>query len=77
MYFTPVSGVSAWLCSVSYDLSIPLRCSASDTAHMLACSECKEIGLPGTETEIDGRNPVRTQALPLMDNSVVTGLTYT
>lgn len=77
MYFTPVSGVAAWLCSVSYDLSITLKCSAINAAHVLACSRCKEIGLPGMETQTDSRSPVWTQALPLMDNLVVTSLTHT
>lgn len=77
MYFTPVSGVSAQLCSVSYDLSITLRCSAIDAVHMLACSMCKEMGLPGMETQMGGRNPVWTQPLPLTDNLVVTSLTHT
>lgn len=76
-YFTPVSGVSAWICFVNYVLSITVRCSAIDAAHMLACSRCKEIGFPGMEIQTDGRNPVQTQALPLIDNLVVTSLTRT
>lgn len=77
MYFTPVSGVSACHCSVSYDLSITLRCSAIDATYRLACSGCKDTDLPGMETEMDGRNPGQTQARPFMDNLVVTGLTHT
>lgn len=43
---------------------------------MLACSTCKKIILPGKEMQTGGKNPVWTQALPLMDNFVITSLTH-